>query len=100
VVFIFVVFTAVMLGVITDLTSHSMCRATIAPCHLAAQKVLVWLVWWLSSKSLLALGVVKCKARVSWVNRYLFHLPCRSGWVRIGITQDCVDAVQSDEFYP
>lgn len=37
IVFIFVIFTAVMLGVIIYLTSHSMCRATIAPCHLAAQ---------------------------------------------------------------
>lgn len=100
VLFIFVIFTALMLVVIIYLTSQSMCRATMAPCHLAAQKALGWPVLWLSSKSLLAVAVVKCKARVSWVNRSLFHLLYRSGWVRIGVTQGCVDAVQSDEFYP
>lgn len=93
-------FYSLMLVVIIYLTSQSMCRATMAPCHLAAQEALAWPVWWLSSKSLLALGVVKCKARVSWVNRSLFHLLYRSGWVRIGVTQGCVDAVQSDEFLP
>lgn len=89
--FIFVIFTAVRLGVIIYLNSHSMCRAMIAPCHLAAQKVLVWLVITctgsgeMQSQSILGKQIPPSSPLQKWVSENWcytrLHRCCSKWWV-------------------
>lgn len=98
-VFIFVIFTAVVLGVIIYLTSHSMCRATIARCHLAAQ-----------SPCLASLKVVQqvitCAGSGEMQSQSILgkQIPLSSPLAEVSenwcYTRLCADAVQRGEFYP